>query len=447
MPYKHAMAVPSQFNLVVRLDECTQYLIFNTLSGSAALVPADIAEQLCSGFSQGPLSGDTLRVLETLGMLVESAEAESRKLDSMLHEYWHPRTLKLTLCHTAGCQMSCIYCFQSGRDLRLHHTPSHVAQTLLWAEEYLNAHADLDSVHLGLMGGEPLTDVEPAKQYVDRFLDLTGRRALNFTMSLTTNGINLDHQLIAGWTKQGLKYLRVTLDGPPDVHHRRRPCRSGEESFDTIVRNLCKIKELRGLGIGVSINVDDDNVDSIADLLYLLDMAGLSDDIEIVLEPTLPRLAERSQKTAHRSKLINTTFQAATLGRALDTVIAHNFRTPIFPGLCKPCNFVQSHNFVISWDGGLFRCTFTMLNPEMSVGTTAGGISSRNENLLESRRATDFCKELGCAYLPICAGGCRYQAWWQTGDWTGPNCPRSIWDRVLPGSIAHAFGLRPAALH
>ena len=460
--------VPSRFNLVMPVAATTDLLVFNTLQGSAALVAMPVGQALASRLPKATgnrtmfrhfqepanhnefatknelltFQAKTSRCLSELGILVDSWEAEDTAIKRRLDDLWNPRIFKLTLSYTASCQLACSYCFEAGRDLSKRHSPALRESTLAWAEKYLDQHPSIETVHLGLFGGEPLTDINQANEYIDRLHQIAKSRGLDFTMSLTTNGLNLNRRLIEKWALNGLKYLRVTLDGPPSIHDRRRPYQSGKGSFATILQGLCSIKDIDGFGIGVSTNLDEQTVGHLSDLLDILADSGLKDQIEVLLEPTFPSTGSASE---HRRRCLNsldTRYVGSLIQSALEQVITKGFQTPPVPGLCTPCNFVQANSFVINWSGQLFRCTFTMLDSQMVVGSVEHGLTENNDRLLAARQVTAFCLKSQCAYLPLCAGGCRYWAWCQTEDWNALYCPRELWDQVLPLSLTHAFSLR-----
>ena len=305
------MPVASRFNLVIPVKGTNDVLVFNTLQGSAALVEDRIAGILTANLQPGggsrqvfrrfgedngapvnnsllTLPGEDLERLAQIGAVVESPSCDDRAVQALLDRYWHERTLRLTLSYTSACQMRCSYCFQSGRDLAERHGSDLIDRTISFVETYLNEHAEINELYVLLFGGEPLTAVDVANTYIDRLGQLASRRGLAFRMGLTTNGLNLKRSLIQDWAKSGLDYVRVTLDGPPDLHDARRPLASGRGTFETIVGNLRDLANLNAIGLGVSINIDKDNVDHVGALLDVLTEAGLKEHLEIILEPTVP---------------------------------------------------------------------------------------------------------------------------------------------------------------
>lgn len=449
----------SSYNLIIPVAEQGKSLVFNTLKGSALLLPHRLAEHVAgaSGEIDGLVPGyfrrferdeskrldtqklphSTIDLLTELGILTESREAESKAVQAWQLQYWNSPVLNLTMAYTAACQLACTYCFQSGcHQQSMHHGKSLQASTLKWIVDYLREHPEIESINLGLFGGEPLLESKIADFYIEQISSIAHRSGKNFSINLTTNGLILRKELISKWVNFGLNYIRVSLDGPPDIHNARRPFKSGEGTFSTILNNLKQIVEIDELGIGISINLDSKNVQRVAELLDILIESGLRDEVEIILEPVLPRLADLGK--------FDSSFENNNvLCSALTQVIQKGFATPIFPGLCTPCNFVQANSFVIDWTGKFFRCSFTMPDQGMSVGNVEDGISEQNRCFLKARKATEYCLTNNCAYLPLCGGSCRYEALHKSGDFQAVNCPVKFWDKALPLSIPHYFGLRP----
>lgn len=461
---------PSLFNLFIPIAGADNFLVFNTLRGSSALISARLAKNLSSRLANGngkhsiyrhfagnydaqhlaatELSPELTACLLDLGILLRACDNEHQLIKQAQEEYWHQPVLKLTLAYTAACQLDCTYCFQSGRNLSLRHGTGLKKSVEEWTDSYLQEHPEINRVELGLFGGEPLTDLALASNYVNAIKHISGKHDKSFSISLTTNGVNLEPEIIKLWVDSGLKYVRITLDGPPDIHNLRRPFRSGAGSFDLILNNLKSMAKIGCFGIGISINIDEQNVERIEELLEILDQSGLREEVEILLEPVMPHQAKVAHPRAcEKSNKLERQADASSndtlLGRALGQVIERGFATPLCPGLCKPCNFVQSNSFIIDWSGQLFRCSFTMLEPQMSVGSTTCGITQRNEDLLSVRSSVNYCLENNCAYLPLCGGGCRYQAWCDSADFGAKSCPLELLDEALPLSITHFFGYRP----
>lgn len=467
MADRHPMQRLSKFNFLVAVEGASEsWLIYNALTDLGILVDAPTARSVSSVLKRIPgrkpvwryaknagAEARLARIAETvpeavalelkkLAFLVEPGE-EELCLENMVGSFLRPSCLKLTIAYSARCQMACSYCFQSGRDTALRHDPGLIEKTIAWSEKYIMDHA-MKAVHLGLFGGEPLLDYEIGLAYAREFKQLCDRLSIPLEISLTTNGLNLSNRILHELRCCGLTYVRITLDGPPEVHDLRRPTLCGSGTFERIFTNLKTAASLDGFGIGVAVNVDETTVNSIDALLDILQAADLNDDVEMILEPVVPKMSDRAPGTYSPERMLD------NIAKVFLRVVDRQFSTPLLPGLCGSCNATQENSFVIDWNGDLFRCSFTMLEKSMSCGSIRadlknGEIAAACDAQKTFARAADAlndCQEKQCPYLPLCAGGCRYQAWLKEGDWSAPNCPLRLFDKIAADAFAHSFSLK-----
>lgn len=457
----------SRFTFLVAVNGGSEnWLLYNALTDLGVLIDSSLARSLAgfltrrSGkrpfwrYEKSAGSADRLeRVadalpaslaaeLQVLAIIVDPFK-EELCIDSIVQNFLQPSCLKLTIAYSARCQMACGYCFQSGRDVSRRHDQGMVDRTISWAEQYIKDRG-LQALHLGLFGGEPLMDFQIGLAYASGFKRLSERLSIPLEISLTTNGLNLSNEILTQLLNDGLTYVRVTLDGPPSIHDLRRPASSGGGTFDRILANLKKAKELEGFGIGVAVNVDETTSHSIGALLEILREAELNDDVEIILEPVMPKFSKYARENFDFAGTLR------SLADAFHQVVEKQFASPLLPGMCGSCNVIQKNCFVVDWNGDLFRCSFTMLENSMSCGSISGGSSvgaltaddKLNHNFDRASDVLNWCQKKQCPYLSICGGGCRFQSWLTDGDWAAPNCPEKLFDEIAADAFAHSFGLK-----
>ena len=109
---------------------------------------------------------------------------------------------------------------------------------------------DCESIEIGFFGGEPLLNAafifEVLKCATSVLHSTPTHSELNisFDASLITNGVLLTGTLFRQPRDAGIKRFEVTLDGTRQVHDSRRPFKSGETSFTSIMENLTSIATL-----------------------------------------------------------------------------------------------------------------------------------------------------------------------------------------------------------
>ncbi|MBQ6476687.1 MAG: radical SAM protein [Clostridia bacterium] len=161
-----------------------------------------------------------------------------------LEYYLQNRIQYLILQVTQQCNLRCGYCIYSGA---YPHQRTHSVQKVTWetAKEaldyYLEHSTDASRVTVGFYGGEPLLALGLIKRCVQYVKDHVKGKKIAF--HITTNGTLLDPETFAYLNEQGFQIL-ISLDGGKTEHDRNRRFVDGTGSFDVIMNNIRRIREL-----------------------------------------------------------------------------------------------------------------------------------------------------------------------------------------------------------
>jgi uncharacterized protein len=68
-----------------------------------------------------------------------------------------------------------------------------------------------------------------------------------------------------------LSFIQITLDGPQDVHDKRRPLKSGQGTFEKILTNIEENIDIMP-NVSLRINVDKENVSRVNEILDELEI-------------------------------------------------------------------------------------------------------------------------------------------------------------------------------
>ena len=176
----------------------------------------------------------------------ESAVQGIRHPSTQHLEYLLDRKLsKITLQVTQGCNLRCKYCIYS-EDSNVHQR-SHSNKRMSWETakrsiDFLWEHSvDSKRVNIGFYGGEPLLEFPLIKQIVAYARDVFDGKELTFT--ITTNGTLLTDEIISYFAQENIQ-LTISLDGPKAIHDKSRIFADGHGSFDTVMKNVARVKEL-----------------------------------------------------------------------------------------------------------------------------------------------------------------------------------------------------------
>ena len=154
---------------------------------------------------------------------------------------------QITFEVTQECNLECKYCAYSSQRYFYQRTPSSQSLNFETARKVLNyikkiihSRSNRELV-IGFYGGEPLLKYQLIKQIVADAKHIFKDWELLFTM--TTNGTLLTEEIIR-FLRDNSFYLHVSLDGPEENHDAKRVFSNGQGSFQKVMENLNKIKEI-----------------------------------------------------------------------------------------------------------------------------------------------------------------------------------------------------------
>ena len=131
-------------------------------------------------------------------------------------------------------------------------------------------------VSLDFYGGEPLLSVDLIRSISTRLRKSCEEKGLPFEFSLVTNGTLLTRPLALELAGLGMRAVKITLDGPREVHDLSRPFASGKGSFDIIVKNILEVMDVTKVQIGG--NFTRENYREFPRLLDYLIEVGITPD-------------------------------------------------------------------------------------------------------------------------------------------------------------------------
>ena len=192
---------------------------------------------------------------------------------------------------TIQCQLSCGYCFENGGDRMKGMTDQVIADTRNWLSNYFDQHPEIDSFRLVLFGGEPLLRKDVVKKGLESLHSLANEKGLDFWTELTSNGELLDEKTAQMLSEHEWLRVQITLDGPEDVHNKRRPGKNGRETFSNVISAIKMLLSTRYISkVDIRISLDHENADNIPELIRYLAGLGSQEKINLSLGLITPTL-------------------------------------------------------------------------------------------------------------------------------------------------------------
>jgi pyruvate-formate lyase-activating enzyme len=200
-------------------------------------------EELKSNFSE---SATAIQLLHDYKILISPAVDKERFTpDEMAANSVAPRTrnrMTAYLLLTESCNLSCLYCLNGSetyhKNQRLLMTPDTAIQSLTRCLDQLNPGGHLE---VAFFGGEPLLNWDGLKAVIRRCEDELKQQYPDkrITYHLTSNLTHCPPDLV-DYVRDYKIAVVTDIDGPPEIHDRVRPYRSGKPSHaqtaDTVRR-------------------------------------------------------------------------------------------------------------------------------------------------------------------------------------------------------------------
>jgi len=410
-------------------------ILYATARGSIVRVPKSLLEDA----KTGRLSSEEESALVRLGILVPDTAAEREELRSLFdraNNQDRPFTALVTL--NLDCNLACIYCYENHFRGKKYMTME-TATTLI---EYVKARGFLSEkdVVLDFYGGEALLSMSIMRHIAVSASNAAVSTGRKFTFNIVTNGTLLTRDLVNELRHIGLQSVRFTIDGPPEVHDKQRPFRSGAGSFEQILNNMELICDLATLQLGG--NYTRNNFLQFPNLLDILLRRGLTPERlgTVMFSPVTPTAGEaglRDFSIGCASPSEPWLVEASIFLRR--EILLRGFNTPK-PKLAA-CMVEFNSDLVINWDGSLYKCPAFMGWDDLRIGTLVNGICSYDESHNMDVWKVDRC--LDCSYLPLCFGGCRFLRRLRTGAIDGVDCRKEYLDAALEQIILQDIEIRP----
>jgi uncharacterized protein len=395
--------------------------IYSTKRGSLVKV----SDALLAELRSGRLDPVRAEQLERIGILVSDPATELEEMrDKLADAANRQRKFNVTAVLNLDCNLACPYCFEE-RFRRSQYMTGETARLLL--EKQLLPQIGLGrDLHVDFYGGEPLLSLPLLKEIAAAASAAAQEQGVAFTFDLFSNGTLLTRQVAEELRPLGLRGARMTLDGPKHIHDRQRPFVSGKGSFDVIVSNLKAVWDL--VAIQVTGNFGPDNWREFPLLLDQLLAEGIGPEMLDVVHfsPIMPKAGASPHHGGHCL-----TGTDPWLLEAVPFVREETLRRgfPTVKVTMSACVVDFDHDYVVNYDGSIYKCPVFMGNPGLAVGTLTDGIGDYSIFHALDRWQKEECLE--CPYLPICFGGCRFLALQKGGTMADIDCRRDYFDATL----------------
>lgn len=305
-------------------------------------------------------------------------------------------TLGLTIAPTTKCNFACSYCYEIGNIDYIDMSCKVENQVLQFIKNKMQNYKKLS---IAWYGGEPLLNIISIKKISQALVN----ENIDFNASIVTNGYNLTREIAVMLHKYHVREVQITLDGPPEIHDKRRNTYSRSGTFNTILKNITECCDL--IPITIRINIDKSNVKSLDLLTKIFNENKLQGKINLYLAPVDTKIgtiynADNCLSDKEFAKAMIQFYSDPSNTAYINTNVLYSLK-----GTC--CGSISCSSFVIDPLGDLYKCWDDIGMPSEKVGTIFEPeiILQKHLDWLNYDVFDDVnCKN--CLFLPVCMGGC-----------------------------------------
>lgn len=406
---------PSRYNRVFRAEDGT-WLAFNAWSTALAeLADEDVPfiQAILADPDRVPCdSAHKREIRESLlagcFLIEDDADELAATQVEMMRDRFRTDQLHLTIAPTLDCNFRCDYCYEE----HLRVTMSRPVQEALlkWVEERTR-HVNL--LFVTWFGGEPTLPgaMQAVGNLAQGFQALAKERGFTYRSQLVTNGYLLDRRRMEKLASLGVQEVQITLDGPPADHDERRFLAGGQGTFWRIVKNLKETADLAQFQ--TRINVDRRNARSAIEVVEILEKEGLAASAR-------PYLAQVTLTGTACGNIQESCFSSDDFARTEVTLYREAARRSLplsrypFRLTGAFCTADRANAYVIAPSGAIFKCWHEVtLDPDRAIGHLVDGTQpfhKTNEDRWLAWTPMDKSECRACSVLPLCHGGCLFEA-------------------------------------
>ncbi len=400
----------SQFNVSTEHPERREAILFNTLYGSITVWDESefsVVKQLLSR-PETEIRDETTNLI--MSHLVEGKYLiddktdelkiiENRKIAGMKDS----NRLDVVLMPNMTCNFACPYCYES-------HIPSSFMTdktedaVKLWLRNEIPKYK---VILLNWFGGEPLLSYKRIISIGGFAKEMCENLSVGFMTNVTTNGYLFNENRIKELVTIGIFNYQITVDGPPEIHNKTRILKSGKDSFWKIFDNiLLLVRADKRVKISLRVNFNHHNFTSIPELLKLFP-DDIRHSLRIVYEPIFGEKCLSAMENISNTEISSTMIEYYRLAKNMgyDVVLGS-----VGTGKLVYCYAERENQFVINYNGDIFKCSVCGFNSEKRFGS----LNSEGKVVLNEKQWNKWFgieafeeKCYSCKFLPLCMGGCR----------------------------------------
>ena len=400
----------SQFNITIEDATNKSVILYNTLYGTLTiwrLSEFSLANRLLEE-PDLPLTSRKMKTVKSQlskGKYLIQANVDELGIlrTRKLHGINDPNRLDVVIMPTMNCNFTCPYCYEFHKSGTRMSDATELAIRLWLQREVPHFKVFL----LNWFGGEPLLSYNRIIALGIFIKEICIKHKVALLTNITTNGYLLNESRIKELIQTGYHDYQVTVDGPANFHNRTRVLQDGTGTFARVFNNIVLLAQAHpNVKISVRVNFNQDNFHSIPELLALFP-SPIRSQLRIVFEPIFGESCISATENIPSVEISSSLTNYYSLAKELGYDITLG---SIQPGKLVYCYAERNNQFIINYNGDIFKCSVSTFDPKDRIGclSSDGQVIFDREQLSKWTGMDLFDQRCySCKFLPLCMGGCR----------------------------------------
>lgn len=411
----------SSYNIFTAPLSNGEHILLNGLTGLMDMIDEEAYGVVSAYAEEDCLPSEIMDRIEVIrehflerGYLTElTRDEELAKAEALAFEMnsqRDPDQWGVVLVPYMGCNYRCTYCFEKEGGY-----PSRV-MTKKQVDAVFKIIKDkiAPGENITLYGGEPLA--KENREIIEYILEKC--EEIDNTCFAVTNAHDLEHYMDLLGSKK-ISSLQITVDGPREIHNKRRIAMDGESSYDKIMKNIEKALKETDVSVKMRVNVDRRNAPYILDFMEDLEKRGFLENPSFLVcanavvgagDQTLVNTELKKLEKAVEKKYpqLEYDFGGRTSG-ANDQLFPAVYLNQKIPFKVSTCG-ADSNLRVFAPDGTIYPCWSCVGLSKDVIGTyDETGAICWNPDIVDiwKKKMLGYKKDcIRCRYAFICGGGC-----------------------------------------
>ena len=406
----------SKHNIISEIKDSDEYFIINPLSKNADILNSDTGKSLMQG--KLPDSPEFIQEMNEKGYLVDPLEEDKRFRTEYL-DFIDSRDddeIQIFYVPTYACNFNCTYCYQEGYGNEQFGDAEAVTNAFF---NYVDNEFAGKRKYITVFGGEPLLPDNATRRKIELIIQEANKR--NLSLAFVTNAWALESYIPLLKTAS-VREIQITLDGPAEIHDKRRPLHSGQGTFNKVASAIGKALEA-GLPVNLRAVMDKENMPYLPELAEYAVAQGwtksplfktqLGRNYELhYCQENAKRLYDRLSMYEDLYALIKKHPVIMEFHRPAFSISRFLFDNGEMPDpLYDSCPGCKTE-WAFDYSGQIFSCTATVGKPGESLGTFYPEVTKKEDAIdaWQERDVTTIPECRSCEMRLACGGGCASAA-------------------------------------